>query len=53
MNLQKQFWDLVEKGSIRVIHNEVCVDALNDTPNMNLEYFISEAVEYGWIEEVA
>ena len=53
MNLQKQFWDLVEKGSIEVIHKQVCVDALNDTPNMDLNDFILEAVEYGWIKETA
>ena len=36
---QKQFWDLVDKGAVKVKCKGACIDALNDTPNIDLDEF--------------
>ena len=49
---QKQFWDLVDKGAVKVKSKGVCIDALNDTPNIDLDEFLAEAKDHQWIEEI-
>jgi hypothetical protein len=47
----KQFWAMVEQGTIEVLCKQACIDAWIDTPSMDLADFIEEAEEYGWIKE--
>ena len=49
---QKQFWDLVDKGAVKVENKTVCIDALNDTPNIDLDEFLWEAEDHGWISKL-
>ena len=49
----KQFWKMVDQGTIQVINMQACQDAWADTPDMLLEDFLDEAEEYGWIAEIA
>ncbi len=49
---QKQFWDLVDKGAVKVECKQACIDALNDTPNIDLDEFLAEAKDHQWIEEI-
>jgi hypothetical protein len=49
----KDFWTLVDAGTIQVLNTQACIDAWRDTPNMELAEFIDEAEEYGWIVEAA
>jgi len=49
----KQFWAMVEAGTIQVLNKQACIDAWIDTPAMALTEFIEEAEEYGWIKDTA
>ena len=49
---QKQFWNLVDKGAVKVECKQACIDALNDTPNIDLDEFLAEAKDHQWIEEI-
>ena len=46
---QEQFWDLVDKGAVKVECKQACIDALNDTPNIDLDEFLAEAKDHQWI----
>ena len=49
--LDKQFWDLVDKGAVKVTCKGACIDAINDTPNMDLDEFLKEAEDHKWAED--
>ena len=49
---QKQFWDLVDKGAVKVKCKQACIDALNDTPNIDLDEFLAEAKDHQWIGDI-
>jgi hypothetical protein len=52
MTTQKLFWNMVDNNEIIVVNRQICVDALKDTPTIDIQEFLDEAEEYGWIEIV-
>tara|TARA_R100000734_G_C3234370_1_gene41220 strand:+ start:215 stop:373 length:159 start_codon:yes stop_codon:yes gene_type:complete len=47
--MQNEFWNLVNEGVVEILCEPACIDALNDTPDMDLNKFIDEAIDMGWI----
>ena len=50
MTTQSIFWNLVEEGKVKVLKENICQDALADTPYISIQDFLDDAEEYGWVE---